>query len=250
MSTSRHRATRLRGLRRDPAFIKAVAPASNAWRRLSVPADRGRTALGQLRQGLTTIGVGVGSVRSPAAWRPLIRFWLVLLGAGAGAGAVLEYLGPPAGRSAQALAGGSGEAVEFRPPTAMPPGPAAGEQASLKASTGDVSRPDAPPTPPDPASATARRLTVFYAAESRTAAAAVQQLTAQVGLTADEVAAEPADISSPRAGIRFYSPDDHPLARRIGRELGRMGYPWQIENLSARAAPPEQKGLEVWLPYR
>jgi hypothetical protein len=54
----------------------------------------------------------------------------------------------------------------------------------------------------------------------------------------------------PHAVIRFYSPEDHPLARRLGNELAQMGYAWQIESLADRPSSSEHQPLEVWLPAR
>lgn len=255
MATFRHRASRLRPSRRSPAFIPLPPPTPDAWRHFAAPAGRERTALGRLQQNFTAPGTGSG--RPPAAWRPLIRFWLVLLAVGAAFAGTLEYLGPPARGSAQEPEppGGRGEVVEAERATsaALPPGSGSGGQApsgALLAPQGTQTAGEIGQSAVSPAPATARRLTVFHTAGSATAAAAVQRLTAQAGLTADAVGAEPAVISSPRANIRFYTVDDHPLARRIGRELGQMGYSWQIENLSAQAAPSEPRGVEVWLPFR
>ena len=253
MATSRHRAPRLRRFQRRPTFIHAAAPAPDTRQRPAVPTGRGGAALHQLRQGLTTIGaLGAGSSRPAATWRPLIRFWLMLLAVAAAACGVLDYLGPPARRSAEDLeaSGGRGQVVEAEQAAAgvPPPGQGFGRQTTPEAlAAGEVSPSDARPASDGPTPATPRRLTVFHAAESTTAAAVVQRLMSHAGLAADTVGAEPAAISSPRADIRFYSVDDHALARRIGRELGRMGYPWQIENLSALS---EQRGVEVWLPSR
>lgn len=255
MATFRHRAGRLLPSRRSPALTPTAASTSDAWRHFAVPAGWEQTALGRLQQDSTTPGAGSG--RPPAAWRPLIRFWLVLLAVGAALAGTLEYFGPPARGSAQEPEppGGRGEIVEAERAASatLPPDAGSGGQAPSGASPAPQGTPTAGEigqSAVSPAPATARRLTVFHTAGSATAAAAVQRLTAQAGLTAEAVWAEPAVISSPRANVRFYTIDDHPLARRIGRELGRIGYAWQIENLSAQATPSEPRGVEVWLPLR
>ena len=91
---------------------------------------------------------------------------------------------------------------------------------------------------------------VYHPVAAYNSGTAAQRLAAQIGLTADEVTTEPVVEPPQRATIRFYSPEDHAAARRLGRELGQLGYPWQIENLTARSWSYGQRTLEVWLPDR
>ena len=116
-------------------------------------------------------------------------------------------------------------------------------------------------------------LTILFATESGNAealAAKAKKDAARLGFAArvlDAAEATPSDLAGAknlvaivstwgegeppqRATIRFYSPEDHAAARRLGRELGQLGYPWQIENLTARSWSYGQKTLEVWLPDR
>ena len=50
------------------------------------------------------------------------------------------------------------------------------------------------------------------------------------------------------AVIRFYAVGDHALARRLGKELARMGYSWRIENFAARPWAWKDQAVEVFLP--
>jgi hypothetical protein len=156
------------------------------------------------------------------------------------------------------------------PSAARPTGPTPAENmaAAPAISAGSI---QAPPNPPEPSAKPAgdpppaptpkasahdedirpnvKPLLVLYASRSRAAKAAAAQLAPEVGLTPAQVDAQASADLPARAVIRFYAPADHPLARRIGQELSRMGYSWRIENLSDR---PSSKGqvLEVWLPDR
>ena len=76
------------------------------------------------------------------------------------------------------------------------------------------------------------------------------QLASRTGVAADQIATEIVPNPPQRAIIRFYAPADHPLARRIGRELAQMKYSWQIENLSPHHATIGEQPLQVWLPRR
>lgn len=95
-----------------------------------------------------------------------------------------------------------------------------------------------------------RVLVMLHPARPEDGKAVAGQLASRVGLAPDQIdTGEPRDLGS-RAVIRFYSPEDHPLARRLGKEVGGMGYAWQIENLADRPSPPGRQALEVWLPRR
>lgn len=70
------------------------------------------------------------------------------------------------------------------------------------------------------------------------------------GVASDQVAIGAVADAVPHAIIRFYAPEDHPLARRLGSYLAQMGYSWQIENRAERPSPSGHQPLEIWLPRR
>lgn len=238
MAISSHPARNAPAPQRDAA---AEADPPGDWQQFASPAEHEQVVLRRIG-------------RKPAsAWRPLAWFWLLLLAGAAGGAGVLQYLGPPAGRSAQQRAPAEGQRlagpVEVKPPVAEAPpplpNPSSGADAPPEARAADDgarARADAAPR--------GRRLVVYHPVAAYNSGTAAQRLAAQIGLTADEVTTEPVVEPPQRATIRFYSLEDHAAARRLGRELGQLGYPWQIENLTARSWSYGQRTLEVWLPDR
>ena len=237
MAISPHPARNAPALQRHAAAAEADPPGD--WQQFDPPAEHEQVVLRRIG-------------RKPiSAWRPLAWFWLLLLTGAAGGGGVLQYLGPPAGRSAREQSPAEGQRlagpVEAKPPVAAspPPRPSSGAGAPPEARAADDAaraRADAAPR--------GRRLVVYHPVAAYNSGTAAQRLAAQIGLTADEVTTEPVVEPPQRATIRFYSPEDHAAARRLGRELGQLGYPWQIENLTARSWSYGQRTLEVWLPDR
>ena len=239
MPASQHSARHPDGDAGDVAFADEIPPGANVPRPLALPAASGRVT--PLRPGQGPVAHDSDDLdenEAPSAWRPLIGCWLLLLTAAASGGAVLQYLGPPEARRVQER---------------TPEPPAAAAPAAAPPSPGRLPEAQEPPgaAAPDQASATprGRRLIVFHPVKF-VGTGQVQRLAGQIGLTADQVLTEAVAAPPSRAIIRFYAPDDHPSARRLGRELGQLGYPWQIENLSERSSPVEGRALEVWLPER
>ena len=86
-------------------------------------------------------------------------------------------------------------------------------------------------------------LIILHSAASDSGKAAAEHLASRLGLASDQIATGAAADAVPRAMIRFYSADEHPLARRLGNELAQMGYAWQIENFAERPRRPAIKRL-------
>lgn len=289
MNAPRHTPHPAQGPRRDPASTAALPPGPGAWRRPAPRASRARevpdgrrlAAAGSF--GTVAAGAVVGLL---SRWRPLVLFWACVLAVLAAGGAVLHGLGPPPQASAEAHARRAVEAraapempppVPASAPLAAPPaglgpvapappvGPrpivptpivappsrppadarASGDAAreGAGAGPGAADRAEAPPRPGDPV------LFVFHPPGSESGKTVAQHLAARVGLGEDRITTEPVPDTPARAIIRFHVPADHPLARRLGRELAQLGYAWQIENLSARP-PSGRRAVEVWLPNR
>ena len=92
---------------------------------------------------------------------------------------------------------------------------------------------------------------ILHVARPDRGKAVAEQLAPQLGLASDQIATQAGAGTVPRAVIRFYSAEDHPLARRLGNELAQMGYAWRIENLAERPSPlGGHQPLEIWLPDR
>lgn len=223
-----------------------------------------------IRQMLATTGLaGFRLGKFLVGWRPLVVFWLSVLAVIAIGGAVLQYLGPPAVRSVTVTRPLQEPAprppqqrtipTEARLSVAALPAPRSAEQAPASGRS-------APETPPagnaplggagqdslDQATGATRisQIVLFHASGSDNGRDVAQQLAAQAGVTPDQIRIEMVADPPQRAIIRIYSPADHALARRFGRELGQLGYAWQIENRSARVSSSGQQFLEVWLPRR
>ncbi len=114
------------------------------------------------------------------------------------------------------------------------------------------------PAPPDPkpadadrkaAEASDRVVVIVHPAGPDDGKAIAQQLATRAGLPPDQVETGEAATQVPRATVRFYAAEDHALARRLGNELGGMGYTWQIENQAGRPAG-RRRGVDVFLPRR
>lgn len=204
-----------------------------------------------------------------SGWRSLLRFWLSILTVAAAGMATLQCLGPLPKHSAQlqappgsrqfakpAEAGVPAPASAAVPPTK---GPTSGEQSPLPVrppagpkTAGDIAQENVGRGTIDQVSKPSRSrvLVILHPPRSEGGRATAQQLATRAELASDQIATEAVTNAPPRATIRFYSPEDHALARRLGRELTQLGYPWQIENLSDRPPSAGQQTLEVWLPER
>jgi len=106
----------------------------------------------------------------------------------------------------------------------------------------DVARLAAPPR--------GRVLMVLHPARAEGEAAVAQRLAGKAGIPAEQVDLGTVGEARTEAAIRFYSESDHALARRIGREVGGMGYIWKLQNYSDRPGAPKGAAIEVWLPNR
>lgn len=210
----------------------------------------------------TAEALSLAKYRLASRWQPLIWFWSSVLGIAAALGLVLAVLGPPSERIAGAEP--MPEAVQApRPMRAIPPAQAARpvEPERLPAVAAPM-RPEpgqpAPPTPSSQPSGAAppdapprpRMALVLHPARPENGAAIAGRLAAQAGVPADQVDVGTVSEARPDAVIRFYSAADHPLARRLGKELARMGYAWRIENFAARSWAWKDQAVEVFLPDR
>ncbi len=91
---------------------------------------------------------------------------------------------------------------------------------------------------------------ILHPARSDSNRVTAEQLASRLGLASDQVATGAIADAVPRAIIRFYSAEDHPLARRLGNEFAQLGYAWQIENFAERPSSPGHQAIEIWLPGR
>ena len=198
--------------------------------------------------------------RLASRWQPLVRFWLSVLTVAVAVVFVLEILGPP-----QRVAGADPAPDALRTldrPRAAAPAPVFGKPAEAERvpAAATPMRPEpAPPAPPVPGmlppgvpAATdaprTRVALVVHPARAEGGAAIASRLGAQSGLAPDQVDVGAVADARSEAIIRFYATNDHPLARRLGKELARMGYSWRIENFAARPSAAKDQAIDVFLP--
>ncbi len=221
---------------------------------------------------MTLIGHGTG-YGVASGWRPLLWFWCSVASAVVVGGTVLALLGPPSEPAVpQAIAANPSApskpparrvanalvlpevsvATPAVPPPAPPlqPGRPPRERAAAPLYTAPLDAPapgaivqqDAPPR--------ARAAVVLHPARGESGAALADRLAARAGIAAGQVGVGDASEGRSEAAIRFYSETDHEFARRLGRELGGMGYTWKLQNYSQRSGAPRDGAIEVWLPNR
>lgn len=224
-------------------------------------------------------GLSLAQYRLASRWRALLWFWVAVLSTAMLGGMVLEMLGPPSDPALDLEAAQAAMApAESVPPAAAPADlttpavvapPTAAALARPESDAAPMSPPDAPLdllAPADPASQGAsprgRALLVLHPARTEGSAAVASRLAARAGLDPDQIDvgtvgdarpggdARPAGDARLGAVIRFYSENDHALARRLGQELGHMGYTWKLENFATRPWAWKDQAIEVFLPNK
>jgi len=230
---------------------------------------------------MMSVGDGVAS-----GWLLLAWFWRCVAAVVVVGGAILALLGPPPERAARgramtqpqtAMAQPQADSVALaraaspasqpltrraaemllqaelaiaEPPVPQPPQPDQPRRdwanlpsaAPAAQASDDVARLAAPPR--------GRVLMVLHPARAEGEAAVAQRLAGKAGIPAEQVDLGTVGEARTEAAIRFYSESDHALARRIGREVGGMGYIWKLQNYSDRPGAPKGAAIEVWLPNR
>ena len=203
--------------------------------------------------------LSLAKYRLASRWQSLVRFWLAVLTVAVAVVFVLQGLGPP---ERGASADPAFEAPQARDqPRAAAPAPLVAKpiETGLPSTTAPMRPEPDPPAPPTPsiqapgapASADAPRprlVLVVHPARAEGSAAIANRLAAQSGLAPDQVDVGTVADARSEAIIRFYAANDHSLARRIGKELARMGYSWRIENFAARASAAKDQAIDVFLP--
>lgn len=220
---------------------------------------------------MTLVGGGVAS-----GWRPLAWFWCSVAAVVVVGGAVLALLGPPPARAAreQATAQPPADAVALVRAVPPAPKPLMRRVADLPVQPSAPVAEPAPAPAPQPfdqpprdratplaaqasgdaaqkdASPRGHVVMIVHPARAEGAAALAERLAARTGIGPDQVDVGTIGEARSEAAVRFYSEDDHALARRIGRELGGMGYTWKLHNYSQRPGVSKDWAMEVWLPNR
>lgn len=207
----------------------------------------------------TADALSLAKYRLVSRWQPLIRFWQSVLTVAVALIFLLEVLGPP-----QRVAGADPASDALEPldrPRAATPAPLAGKPGETGQPSASIPMPPepdppAPPAPgilppgaPAPPDAPRTRVAlVVHPARAEGGTAIASRLAAQSGLAPDQVDVGTIADARSDAIIRFYATNDHPLARRLGKELARMGYSWRIENFAARPSVAKDQAVEVFLP--
>lgn len=214
-------------------------------------------------------------------WRPLVLFWCSIAAVAVVGGTVLALLGPPSEPPTGERVTGerpTGErtvtrlqsdgAVSDKAAFAMPKPPV--RRAAEASPQPRIPVPEPAPPPPTPRLPTAqppavqapgsaaqadapprgRIAVLLHPARPEGGVAILDRLATRAGLVPDQVDLGTTSEARSEAAIRFFSETDHALARRLGRELAGMGYPWRLENYSQRPGASKDQTIEVWLPNR
>lgn len=202
--------------------------------------------------------LSLAKYRLASQWQPLIHFWLSILTVAVALVFVLEILGPPEQVADADPTFDAPQALDQ--PRAALTAPLASKpvETSLPSASTPMRPEPAPPAPPAPSiqppsaappdAPRARVALVVHPARAEGGAAIANRLAAQSGLAPDQVDVGAVADGRSDAIIRFYATNDHPLARRLGKELARMGYSWRIENFAARPWAWKDQVVEVFLP--
>ncbi len=91
-------------------------------------------------------------------------------------------------------------------------------------------------------------LIVHFLKGSASAPTEIHQLAAILGSRFSQIKLAAEDRVRPKAIIQYYSVRDHPTTSDIGRELGRMGYRWEIEHVTTQRSESPSDVVDVWIP--
>jgi hypothetical protein len=113
--------------------------------------------------------------------------------------------------------------------------------------------PAAAPVPPVDPSKGAQRiadpiLIIHFLKGSASAPAEVHKLAAILGSRFSQIKLVGEDRVRPEAIIQYYSVKDHPTTSDVGRELGRIGYRWEIEHVTSQRSESPSDVVDVWIP--
>jgi hypothetical protein len=164
---------------------------------------------------------------------------------------------PPAGVAGQSstgkvVAGSSGTASQRNADTGLLHTPLpSGRDSELAASRVPAAAPVPPADPQNGAQRIADPILIIHFFKgSALAPTEVHQLTAILGSRFSQIKLAGEDRIRPNAIIQYYSLRDHPITRDIGRELGRMGYQWRIEQVTTQGDESPSDIVDVWIPPR
>jgi hypothetical protein len=91
-------------------------------------------------------------------------------------------------------------------------------------------------------------LIIHFLKGSASAQTEVHQLAAILDSRFSQIKLAGEDRIRPKAIIQYYSARDHPSTSDIGRELGRMGYRWEIEHVTTQRSKSPSDVVDVWIP--
>jgi hypothetical protein len=164
---------------------------------------------------------------------------------------------PPAGAAGQSstgkvVAGSSGTASQRNADTGLLHTPLpSGRDSELAVSRVPAAAPVLPADPQNGAQRIADPILIIHFFKgSALAPTEVHQLTATLGSRFSQIKLAGEDRIRPNAIIQYYSLRDHPTTRDIGRELGRMGYQWRIEQVTTQGDESPSDIVDVWIPPR
>jgi len=120
---------------------------------------------------------------------------------------------------------------------ALTPRPALPQQPSLNDSA--LVNPTAMPNP---------RVVIHTPVGSETSAALSAQLLANLGSRLGTVELRRVPETPIRPSIRYFHPDDEPIARQVAARMADTGLPWAIRDFSTFLPRPSRGTIEIWLP--
>jgi hypothetical protein len=148
---------------------------------------------------------------------------------------------PPAGAASQSQQ----DADTGLPRTPLPPG----RNSEVVASRVPAAAPVPPADPPKGAQRIADPvLIIHFFKGSASAPTEVHQLAATLGSRFSQIKLAAEDRIRTKAIIQYYFLRDHPTTSDIGRELGRMGYKWEIEHVTTQRPESPSDVVDVWIP--
>jgi hypothetical protein len=162
---------------------------------------------------------------------------------------------PPAGTSAvlsnsEGVARSSGTASQQNADTSLFHIPLpSGRDSEIAASRVSAAPPVSPAGPIKSGEASADPiLIIHFFKSSALATTAADQLAAIAGSHFSQIKLIGGYRILPNAIIQYHSLRDHPITWDTGRELGRMGYGWQIEYVATQRRESAPEIIDVWIP--
>ena len=252
----------LRGALGFPAYIRPLEPAMDDDLRMAEAAAAvpEPPAIAPLAPPMPlTAGAAVPRSAAPVrrgSREVRLTLLLVVIAFGIGAGYLaprgLFHQDPPPSPAPDAVSSTEMQpALNMQPPTTatlpaptqdpLPPAPssrpATSQQRSLNESA--LTQPAATPNP---------RVVIHTPAGPEASAVLSAHLLASLGSRPGSVEVRRVADTPTRPSIRYFHPEDEPIARQIAARMTDTGLPWAIRDFAAFLPRPSRGTIEIWLP--